>query len=53
MDLVPLLIQENYLNHRPNNAGSEAQQMQARPPSAVCPEYILVVANMGCMQARP
>ncbi len=28
MDLVPLLIQENYLNHRPAQAGSEVQQMQ-------------------------
>mmetsp|Transcript_687 Transcript_687/g.1994 ORF Transcript_687/g.1994 Transcript_687/m.1994 type:complete len:1093 (+) Transcript_687:367-3645(+) len=28
MDLVPLLIQENYLNHKPAQAGSEVQQMQ-------------------------
>jgi replication factor C subunit 1 len=27
MDLIPLLIQENYLNHRPNIAGSEMQRL--------------------------
>lgn len=32
MDLVPLLIQENYLNHRPAQAGSEVQQMQVCLP---------------------
>ena len=28
MDLVPLLIQENYVNHRPAACGNELQQMQ-------------------------
>ncbi len=28
MDLIPLLIQENYLNHRPKVAGSDKQRMQ-------------------------
>ena len=34
MDLVPLLIQENYLNHRPAKAGSEIQQMQVCLPGS-------------------
>lgn len=33
MDLVPLLIQENYLNHRPNMAGSEQQRLKVRGPA--------------------
>jgi hypothetical protein len=40
MDLVPLLIQENYLNHRPQRSGNEMQQMQVSAPAlehAVCP----------------
>lgn len=28
MDLVPLLIQENYLNHRPALAGNEQQRLR-------------------------
>ncbi len=28
MDLVPLLVQENYVNHRPAHCGNELQQMQ-------------------------
>ena len=28
MDLVPLLLQENYVNHRPSTVGNELQQMQ-------------------------
>jgi len=31
MDLVPLLIQENYLNHRPVVATNDQMRMQVRP----------------------
>ncbi len=45
MDLVPLLIQENYVNHRPAACGNEAQQMQ------VCQDFCSILAE--CVDARP
>jgi hypothetical protein len=30
MDLVPLLIQENYLNHKPAACGNDLQHMKVR-----------------------
>lgn len=45
MDLVPLLIQENYVNHRPAACGNEAQQMQ------VCQGFCITFAK--CVDARP
>jgi len=32
MDLVPLLIQENYVNHKPNLGVAEEQHMRVRQP---------------------
>ena len=34
MDLVPLLVQENYVNHRPRIAHSEAMRMQVLAKAA-------------------
>lgn len=33
-DLIPLLVQENYLNHRPIIAGSDLQRMRVLAKAA-------------------
>jgi replication factor C subunit 1 len=34
-DLVPLLVQENYVNYRSHLAGSDLQMLQVRLPAAL------------------
>lgn len=45
MDLVPLLIQENYVNHKPAACGNDLQQMKVRLRLLRPAALILLPAN--------
>ena len=47
MDLVPLLIQENYLNHRPAHCGNDLQHMRVRRLLFSCIE-VARICSQGC-----
>lgn len=56
MDLVPLLVQENYLNHRPNLARNDAMRMQVWARLGVAASEVKLLTsfcNPACASNTP